>query len=41
MVRDREKLSSVLYSAHQKSINLAKIFKTFSTDVKMQACVIR
>jgi hypothetical protein len=31
MVRDREKLSPVLDSAPQKSINLAKIFKTFST----------
>jgi hypothetical protein len=40
MVRDREKLSSVLVSAPQKSINVAKMFKTFSTTVKMQACVI-
>jgi hypothetical protein len=35
-----EKNSSILDSAPQKSINLAKIFKTFSTTVKMQACVI-
>jgi hypothetical protein len=29
-----------LDSAPHKSINLAKIFKKFSTTVKMQACVI-
>jgi hypothetical protein len=40
MVCDRENLSSVLDSAPQKSINLAKIFKKFSTTVKMQACII-
>jgi hypothetical protein len=39
MVRDQENLSSVLDSAPQKSINLNKMFKKFSTTVKMQPCV--
>jgi hypothetical protein len=41
MVRDREKLSSGLDSASQKSINLTKIFKKVLKTVKMQACVIK
>jgi hypothetical protein len=40
MVGDREKLSSVLDSAPQKSVNKNKIFKKFSTTVKMQACTV-
>jgi hypothetical protein len=34
MVRDREKLSSVLNSAAQKYINLAKIFKNVFNNCK-------
>jgi hypothetical protein len=40
MIRDREKLSSVLDSATPKSINLAKILKTVFNNLNMQACVI-
>jgi hypothetical protein len=40
MVRDRETFSSVLDSAPQKSTNLAKFSKKFSTAVKIQGCVI-
>jgi hypothetical protein len=40
MVCDTEKLSLVLDSAPQKSINLAKCLKKLSTNWKMQACVI-
>jgi hypothetical protein len=40
MVRDREKLNSVLDSAPRKSMHLAKMFKKkVSTTIKMQACV--
>jgi hypothetical protein len=34
MVRDREKTSSVLDSAPQKSMNLAKIFKKLFNNCK-------
>jgi hypothetical protein len=34
MVRDREKLSSVLDSGPQKSVNLAKIFKNIFNNCK-------
>jgi hypothetical protein len=37
MVRDREKLSSVLDSAPQKSINLTKIFKNVFSNFKNAA----
>jgi hypothetical protein len=40
MVREREKLGSVLDSATQKHANLTKMTKKFSTIVTMQACVI-
>jgi hypothetical protein len=40
MVCDREKCSSILDLAPQKSIDLAKIFKKVSKTVKMQACVM-